>query len=141
VFSTGQIPFKLQNTWILNPSADTHVCNNEEDFTFSYLVAEDDYLIASGNFMKIQAYGIVTITINTPTGKLKMKLFYVALAPTFFTNIIALLRATNNDIHFDLGRNVLYYLATGEIVCYAKRLGGYWALMYREPKNTLDLTT
>ena len=43
VFSTGQIPFELQNTWILDPGADTHVCNNEED----------DYLIAGGNFKKI----------------------------------------------------------------------------------------
>ena len=68
-----------------------------------------------------------------------MKLSYVALAPTFFINIIALLRATNNDIYFDLGRNILYRLATGEIVYYAKRLGGHWALMYREPINTLDL--
>jgi len=75
--------------------------------------------------VKIQAYGIVTITVNTPTGKSKMKLFYVALAPTFFTNIVALLRATNNDIHFDLGRNVLYRLATGETVYYVKRLGGH----------------
>jgi len=53
--------------------------------------------------MKIQAYGTVTITINTPTGKLKMKLSYIALAPTFFINIVALLRATNNDIYFNLG--------------------------------------
>jgi hypothetical protein len=68
-----------------------------------------------------------------------MKLSYVALVPTIFTNIIALLRATDNDIHFDLGRNVLYRLATGEIVYYARRLGGYWALMHREPINTLDL--
>jgi len=75
--------------------------------------------------VKIQAYGIVTITVDTPTGKSKMKLSHIALAPTFFTNIVALLRATNNDIHFDLGRNVLYYLATGETVYYAKRLGGY----------------
>jgi len=70
-----------------------------------------------------------------------MKLSYIALAPTFFINIIALLRATNNDIHFNLGRNVLYRLVTGKIVYYAKQLGGYWALMHREPKNTLDLTT
>ena len=54
-----------------------------------------------------------------------MKLSHVALVPTMFINIVALLRATNNDIHFDLGRNLLYYLVTGEIVCYAKRLGGY----------------
>ena len=54
-----------------------------------------------------------------------MKLSYVALVPTIFTNIIALLRATNNDIHFDLGRNLLYRLATGETVYYAKRLGGH----------------
>jgi hypothetical protein len=58
-----------------------------------------------------------------------------------FTNIVALLRATNNDIYFDLGRNLLYRLATSEIVCYIKRLGGYWALMYREPTPTLDLIT
>ena len=68
-----------------------------------------------------------------------MKLSHVVLVPTIFTNIVALLRATNNDIHFDLGRNLLYRLATGETVCYIKRLGGHWTLMYRQP--TLDLTT
>jgi len=30
-----------------------HVCNNKEDFIFSYLVAEDDYPIAGRNFEKI----------------------------------------------------------------------------------------
>jgi len=49
-----------------------------------------------------------------------MKLSYVALAPTFFINIVALLRATDNDIYFDLGWNLLYCLATSEIVYYAK---------------------
>ena len=68
-----------------------------------------------------------------------MKLSHIALVPTIFTNIVALLRATNNDIHFNLGRNLLYRLATGEIVYYAKQLGGYWTLMHRQP--TLDLTT
>jgi hypothetical protein len=68
-----------------------------------YLVVEDDYLITSGNLKKIQAYGIVTITINTPTRKLKMKLSYIALVPTIFINIVALLRATDNNIHFNLG--------------------------------------
>jgi hypothetical protein len=80
-----------------------HVCNNKEDFTFSYLVVEDNYLIAGGNFKKIQAYRTVTITVNTPTGKSKIKLSYVVLAPTFFINIVALLRATDNDIHFNSG--------------------------------------
>jgi len=54
-----------------------------------------------------------------------MKLSYIALVPTMFTNIIALLRATNNNIHFNLGRNLLYHLATGETVYYTKRLGGH----------------
>ena len=139
MFSTGQIPFELQNTWILDPGADTHVYNNQEDFIFLYPAAEDDYLIAGGNFEKIQAYRTVTITVDTPTGKSKMKLSHVALVPTMFTNIVALSRATDNDIHFDSGRNLLYRLATGETVCYARRLGGYWALMHREP--TLDSTT
>jgi len=69
-----------------------------------------------------------------------MKLSYIALVPTMFTNIVALLRATDNDIYFDLGRNLLYRLATGETVCYAKRLGGHWALMHREPTDTLEST-
>ena len=71
-----------------------------------------------------------------------MKLSYVALVPTIFINIIALSRATNNDIHFDSGRNLLYQLATGKIICYAKQLGGHWALMHREPTplNSLNLT-
>ena len=66
------------------------------------------------------AYGIVTITVNTPTRKLKIKLSHIALVPTIFINIVALLRATNNNIHFNLGRNLLYRLVTGEIVYYAK---------------------
>ena len=49
-----------------------------------------------------------------------MKLSYIVLVPTMFINIVALLRATNNDIYFDLGRNLLYRLVTSEIVCYAK---------------------
>ena len=71
-----------------------------------------------------------------------MKLSHIALVPTIFTNIVALLKATDNDIHFDLGQNLLYQLATGETVCYAKRLGGHWALMHREPTplNSLNLT-
>ena len=43
------------------------------------------------------------ITINTPNGKLKIKLSDIALVLTIFINIIALLRATVNDIYFDLG--------------------------------------
>jgi len=58
---------------------------------------------------KIQAYGIVAITINTPTRKLKIKLSYIAL-----------LRAINNNIYFDLGRNILYRLITSETVYYIK---------------------
>ena len=49
-----------------------------------------------------------------------MKLFNVVLVLTIFTNIIVLLRATENNIHFDLGWNLLYYLVIGEIVCYIK---------------------
>ena len=69
-----------------------------------------------------------------------MKLFDVALVLTIFINIIALLRATVNDIHFNLRQNLLYCLAIGEIVCYIKQLGGYWALIYKKPIDFLDLT-
>ena len=65
------------------------------------------------------------ITINTPNRKLKIKLSEVALGPTIFINIVVLLRATVNDIHFNSGRNLLYYLVMGETVYYTKQLGGY----------------
>ena len=68
-----------------------------------------------------------------------MKLSYVTLSPTFFINIVALLRAINNNIHFDLRYNLLYRLKTGEIVCYIKQLGGHQALIHREPTNSLKL--
>ena len=54
-----------------------------------------------------------------------MKLSNIALVPTIFTNIVVLLRATANDIYFNLGQNLLYYLATGKTVYYIKQLGGY----------------
>jgi hypothetical protein len=69
-----------------------------------------------------------------------MKLSHIALVPTIFTNIVALLRATDNDIHFNSGQNLLYRLATSETVCYIRRLGGHWALMRREPTNSLEST-
>jgi hypothetical protein len=80
------------------------------------------------------------ITVNTPNGKLKIKLSYIVLVPTMFINIVVLLKATTNNIHFDLGRNLLYCLATGKTVYYTKQLGGYWALIYREPIDFLNLT-
>ena len=80
------------------------------------------------------------ITINTPNGKLKMKLFYVVLVPTIFINIIVLLRATANDIHFDLKWNLLYCLVIGEAVYYTKQLGGYWALIHKKFINFLNST-
>ena len=42
------------------------------------------------------------IIIDTPNRELKIKLFYIVLVPTIFINIVALLKATENDIHFDL---------------------------------------
>ena len=69
-----------------------------------------------------------------------MKLSYIVLVFIIFINIVVLLRATENDIHFNLKRNLLYRLETGETVCYAKRLGGHWALIYREPMDFLNST-
>ena len=54
-----------------------------------------------------------------------MKLSHIALVPTIFTNIIALLRATNNNIYFNSGQNLLYRLVTGETVYYIRQLGGH----------------
>ena len=79
------------------------------------------------------------ITINILNRKSKIKLFYIVLVLTIFINIVALLKATKNNIYFDLGQNLLYYLATGKTVYYIKQLGGYWALIYKEPINSLDL--
>ena len=70
-----------------------------------------------------------------------MKLFYIVLVPTMFINIVVLLRATVNNIHFDLGRNLLYHLAIGKTVYYTKQLRGHWVLIYKKPINSLNLLT
>ena len=75
-----------------------------------------------------------------PNRKSKMKLFNIALVLTIFTNIIVLLRATTNDIHFNSGQNLLYHLAMGKTVYYIKQLGGHWALIYKKPINSLNST-
>ena len=58
--------------------------------------------------------------INTPNRKVKIKPFNIALVLTIFTNIVVLLRATVNDIYFNLRQNLLYYLVIGETVYYIK---------------------
>ena len=60
------------------------------------------------------------ITVNILNRKLKMKLSYIVLVLTMFINIVVLLRATANDIYFNLRRNLLYYLKIGEIAYYIK---------------------
>ena len=54
-----------------------------------------------------------------------MKLSHIILVFTFFINIVVLLRATENNIYFNLGWNILYYLATGETVYHIKWLRGH----------------
>ncbi|KAF2175743.1 hypothetical protein K469DRAFT_504960, partial [Zopfia rhizophila CBS 207.26] len=95
--------------WILDPGADIHVCNNDADFrTTKPAVPDEDVLIAGSSQIQIKAWGDVTIKVDTPTGPQAMDLHNVALVRSFFTNVVALSKAIQNNIHFDSGRNVLY---------------------------------
>jgi len=135
VFSTGSYP--LQHSFILDPAADIHVCNNADDFTFTRPASEDDYLIAGGSYHQIKAFGKVTINLETPEGPATTTLHDVAYISSFFTNIVSLSRLASNGIHFDSGRNILYQFTnkdstTTKAIVKLSKHGGHWVLMHRQ---------
>jgi hypothetical protein len=131
-----QAAYPLQHSWIMDPGADVHVCNDPTEFQWKKPASPDDYLFAGTVRVSIQAWGEVTIPVSTPKGPSKTTLKNVALIPSFFTNLVSLSRLTSSNIHFDSGKNVLYKaigdsLSQREDVVNLTKLNGHWLLLHR----------
>ncbi|KAF2196644.1 hypothetical protein GQ43DRAFT_341154, partial [Delitschia confertaspora ATCC 74209] len=118
----------LLHSWTLDPATDIHICNKAAEFQWSTSATDEDIVLAGGSEAKIEAWGEATIPLRTPTGTKHMTLRYVALIPSFFTNLVSLARLSSSNVHFDSGRNQLYKLtgSASETVAYLTRLSGHW---------------
>jgi len=137
VFSSAFSPqsdpsYPLLHSWTLDPATDIHICNNPAEFQWKSPAA-DDYVLAGGSETKIDAWGEVTILLQTSTGAKKTTLRHVALIPSFFTSLVSLARLSSSNIHFDSGRNCLYKLtkSSSEPIAHLTRLGSHWLIQHR----------
>jgi hypothetical protein len=62
---------------------------------------------------------------NTLIGVQLLKLSYVAYVQGFVTSLIGLARCRKPDIHFDLGRDILYKGDPGTVLAYLEHDRGH----------------
>ena len=89
---SNQDEYKLYNAWTLDNASDIHVCNdaNRSGFSKTRDATYKDKLFAGKTSYRIEAFGTVTINIQTTQGRREIDLSNVALAPGFMTNLVSL---------------------------------------------------
>ncbi len=70
-FTLNQDKYKLYNAWTLDNASDIHVCNDPDWSGFSKTrdATDKDKLFADKTSYTIEAFGTVTINIQTPQGR------------------------------------------------------------------------
>jgi hypothetical protein len=97
-----------------------------------------DYLTAGASRIPIEGYGLVEITLKlTPTSSRKIKLAEVALVPSFHTNIVALDRLMQRNVHWNTEQQELR--RKSEIFGIVEKNHGQWVLKY-SPLQTASFT-
>jgi hypothetical protein len=89
----------IRESIIFNTSADIHVRNNLKNFKFKR-PAEDKYLQLGNSLIKIKLYSEYVIHAQKDASRLKkisLCIREVAYCPSFFTNVISLLRLEYNS--------------------------------------------
>ena len=61
--------YDIVNCWILDSGSNIHVYNDSSRFKITHSTTAEDYLISGSTTYPIEAYGTVTITVTSPTGK------------------------------------------------------------------------
>ncbi|KAF1951268.1 hypothetical protein CC80DRAFT_509128 [Byssothecium circinans] len=96
--------------------------------------------IGSGDSVSpVLAYGKCHVTLSTPSGPRKFTLLnIVALVPNYVTSLVALSRFSGGDVHFELGRLVLYRLSHKDstVWCNVFENGSHYALIGRQEEFT-----
>ena len=109
-FAVDGDSFELQNTFILDSGASSHVCNNPSRFKFERTASHDDVLRAGKTVYSIEAFGTVEITVQTPDGPMAIQLLNVALVPGFLTNTVSLRKFVDKGFNWDTGKQCIYDL-------------------------------
>ena len=121
--------YKLYNAWTLDGGSDTHVCNDESrsNWTKTHDAQLGDELFAGKTSYPIEAFGTVTINVDTPDGLGEMKLANVALAPGFMTSLVSLDLLNVKGVHWNSKYSTRLY-QNGRDFCNLYRVGKHWVL-------------
>src|SRR5947208_3459277 len=80
--------------------------------------------LAEKTHYNIEAFGTVTITVDTPHGPGTSTLLDGAYAPGFMTNIVCLSKFTDKGIHWDTAKRHLH--RQGKTFCYVHKVDQHW---------------
>lgn len=100
--SLGQdLEYKLYNSQTLDNALDIHVCNDiqRNGFRQTREATLDDELFAGKTSYPIEAFGMVTVYVQTPNGKREIEPTNVALALGFMTNLVSLHLLNAKSVH------------------------------------------
>jgi hypothetical protein len=129
--SAHEVPMTLSNRWVTDPGSDTHVANSKAfGWETTSTGRPNDNIIAGGEIRQIEAWGTVTLTVDTPRGHESIRLRQVAYVPEFHANVMGLSRCRKRGIHFDSGGNLLYEKMLNGIntVANLEFTGGHWLI-------------
>ena len=104
-----QSDYILQDSFILDSGATTHVCNNREQFQDFKPATDEDIFYAGDTIISIEGFGTIEITIQGSTGPKKISLTKAAYIPAFHTNVASLKQFIQKDVHWNTKTGHLIY--------------------------------
>ncbi|EDN97519.1 hypothetical protein SS1G_12370 [Sclerotinia sclerotiorum 1980 UF-70] len=116
-----------QSTKRRNCDSDTHVTNSLHNFVLEEFGKPSDMISAGRDRFQIEAFGTITMLINTPTGPGQITLKRVAYIPGFLTNLVSLALLSKKGVHWNTEHpDVL----TKEGIAFItlKQTGDHWTL-------------
>ena len=127
--SSSQEDYKLYNAWTLDNATDIHVCNDIQRSGFQKTrdASPDDKLFAGKTSYSIEAFGIVTVNVPTPSGLGEIELTNVALALGFMTNLVSLHLLNAKGVHWSSERPESL-TCKRVILCNLQQIGHHWVL-------------
>jgi Reverse transcriptase (RNA-dependent DNA polymerase)/Pol polyprotein, beta-barrel domain len=124
---TSSDDYKLYNSWTLDNASDIHVCNdvNRSGFRQTREATPDDELFAGKTSYPIEAFGTVTVYVQTPNGRCEIELTNVALAPGFMTNLVSLQLLNCKGVHWS-SEHPDKITRSGKILCNLEQIDHHW---------------
>ena len=117
----------LYHCWILDSGSDTHVINHSTGFTPIRDPMPNEVVSGGSHVYRVEAFGSVQVTIDTPDGQLDIELRDVAYIPGFLTNVVSLERLNAKGVHWDSERPS-YLKRNGYDFAYLEQVGKHWVL-------------